>query len=269
MAFSKETPKASTANDPSSENNYATLWVKFAKALIGASAIGGVALHLIGYVYLDTYLSVWGINTELFPKPVDLLIIHGYYALMDRAISVSTLLLNNWKELLVPALFFATYLFLLIQLGKSEKTKKFKKTPRKFPTWVKDAIFSITFTGVVYVTVPVVLILGVALVIVPVTIGYSSGNTNGKNDLATFQHGCTSLKTNKTCITLMKEGKAISYGYLIDSSETHLALFDPKTKQTTIFERGGTLLMADPPKTSKLQGTISINQKVDSQVNPP
>src|SRR5690606_16403137 len=61
------------------------------------SAIGAVALHVMGMGAHRAYLSSWGIDSGLFTKSSDWLMYNGYYAfLVEMAGLLSLLTSANW-----------------------------------------------------------------------------------------------------------------------------------------------------------------------------
>ena len=60
--------------------------------------------------------------------------------------------------------------------------------------------------------------------------------------------GCDAQPSGRRCIDLRKDGKTFARGFPIDSSESHIALFDVIEKRARALERDGTELLVDPTR---------------------
>ncbi|WP_220092651.1 hypothetical protein, partial [Enterococcus sp. HPCN18] len=65
---------------------YRVRWTTILSLLTALVAAGTIALHLIGAIIHRQYLRHFAISSDLFPKPVDWILINGYYGLVDRFI---------------------------------------------------------------------------------------------------------------------------------------------------------------------------------------
>ena len=68
---------------------------------------------------------------------------------------------------------------------------------------------------------------------------------DGERHAADFKKGCVQSKVQ--CIELRRDGNAVATGYLLDSSNTHIANFDTAVKRARALPRDGLELVAGGP----------------------
>jgi hypothetical protein len=213
------------------------------------SVAGGAALHFLGYVTHMAYLRTWGIDSDLFPKSIDWIYVNGYYTLFDGLNKIFTAFAEGWKKVAVLGLCSALYIFLLIRTGKKEKRNLGREWRSRLPEWLHDLLLSAGIVGGFALVIPLALASAIILLALPALLGESRGRDTAIQELASFHVGCENQNTRNTCLELRKDGRSIVRGFLIDSSESHIAIFDVAIKRPRIFERAGTEMIADPPRT--------------------
>ena len=70
-------------------------------------------LHLVGSAVHLAYLSQWGIDTGLFPKSGEWLVIMGYYGIWNALATATLTMLKYWYVVILSGIGLAFYLWLL------------------------------------------------------------------------------------------------------------------------------------------------------------
>lgn len=219
-------------------------WKTLVAAIAAFGTIGGIVLHVLGYVYHQAYLTTWNIDAGLFPKSIDDVAMLGYYALMDRSLYI---LLAIYENLLLLT-FFATgligYAYVLLRFGNSDKQSKLAYMVRRVPERMRDLLVSTVAAIVAVAVFPVGLVVALFVMLVPAVAGEAVGKQVAKNQKEKFVAGCSSEYGKEKCIELRRDGKVVTRGFLIDSSTTHVAIFDVDERQPRVIERAGTEFFA-------------------------
>ncbi|WP_157572055.1 hypothetical protein [Hydrogenophaga taeniospiralis] len=208
--------------------------------LMGASA---VLLHLIGSAIHQTYLSQWGIDAGQFPKSTDWLVIQGYYGIWSALGIAFTALLKNAPWVILSGITVALYLAIVFGSWSPFGTRV--DTPNrvsKWPGWARRFFLISVVGGVIAAALlPITLVLFL-LAGIPAVIGKGIGEEVAVKQAQDFATGCAASKG--ACIRLLKEGKLIGEGYLIDSSSSHIAFLDVSLKKARVIARDGLELQA-------------------------
>lgn len=230
-------------------------WGGLAKWLGAIGAIGGVVLHLLGYISHQAYLEAWGIDPGLFPKSTDATLVTGYYAFVERSVTLISAVkqVAGYLWWTIPAL--ALYLFIISRLGKPSRNYKKRYRTQHPAGWVSDLFKSLALTISIFAGVPIALVFAVLILAVPAILGQNVGQSSATKEMAFFREGCDAQPSGRRCIELRKDGKTLARGFPIESSESHIALFDITEKRVRALERDGTELLVDPlrgtPNTGK------------------
>lgn len=98
-------------------------WKTLVAAMAAFGTAGGIVLHVLGYVFHQTYLTAWNIDTGLFPKSMDDTAMAGYYAFMDRSVNILSAIIESAYLLIGFALllFAATYRIALRENERAEQ----------------------------------------------------------------------------------------------------------------------------------------------------
>lgn len=212
----------------------------FAAVWAGVIAAGGLLLHAMGFISNVAYLKHLGVDSGAFPKNVDWTLIQGYYSYLDRSSAVLKGLVAHGLEVLFAIIFMGTLLLAIeFMLGKALQ-------PKQLAPWMRAAIKSYSLAAVALLGVPVLLLFISFIIIWPGMFGEVAGMNAAQQDLKKFQKGCAAQKQNeRKCQTVILDGKSIAYGFLIDSSEKYLAVFDVDQKRSIVLEREHTKIISD------------------------
>lgn len=234
----------------------APLWSTVAKILAATGAVGGLVLHLIGYVSHQFYLGAWGIDSGLFPQQTDDIIVLGYYAFVDRVASIfSTLNYSQFWSWLGIGLLLTIYIFTVYKFARWLSNNKTIHLVKKIPGWISELSKIFALTIMTLAGIPVALFFAVFFLAIPAFLGENFGKTHAERQLTTFVMGCNQDSSAHMCIELCKDKISLARGFLIESSESHIAVFDVNRKRALAFEREGTELIADTPR--------MLNEKVN------
>lgn len=245
-------PQAVT-NQPSGNNqddsgqppttSKALSWSSFATVIAALGTIGGLVFHLMGYISHHTYLSAWGIDPGLFPKATDATIIDGFYAFIDRSAMVMSAIQDGAGKFLTAGVMVAVYLFVLFRAGKSERAgERARWLSNSVPAWLGDVGRSLMLTFLTIFGIPVALVFIVFVLAIPAVFAERFGYSQAEREMAKFLRGCELASGVGRCVELQKDGKTIARGFLIESSESHVALFDVAMQRARAIERAGTEL---------------------------
>lgn len=226
-------------------------WASLAKILAALGTVGGLLLHLIGHIGHQSYIAEWGLDPGIFPKPLDEIMVFGYIAIMDRSISILSLLGNQKWQILGIWAAITVYVYVVWYLEKSAKREKVTKIFERLPERLADLLKSALGTALILAVFPAGLYLVAVGTVIPAALGDSYGRSSAQEEYRRFVLGCAPVSGGSHCFDVLKNGKRIAYGYLIDSSATHIALFDVEAKRARAILREGTELLADERSTSK------------------
>ena len=199
----------------------------------------------MGYISHHTYLTAWGIDPGLFPKATDATVINGFYAFIDRSAMVMSAIQDGAGKFLTAGVMVAVYLFVLFRASKSERAGARARWLSNFvPAWLGDVWRSLMLTFLTIFGIPVALVFIVFVLAIPAVFAERFGYSQAEREMAKFSRGCEQASGVGSCIELQKDGKPIARGFLIESSESHVALFDVAMKRARAIERAGTELLA-------------------------
>lgn len=195
-------------------------------------AAGTVTLHLVGAVVHRQYLGHWGINADLFPKSTDWILINGYYGVADSFISFLKAIVGNLLWLATAAVALGLYIFILLTPWIPASGEAPAWILRQ-PPWRRRLIRQMLLTALFVVTAPLALFLLTVFIAVPAALGETAGKTAAER--ATLQHkkGCDLSKI--PCIELKREGNVIGTGFVLDSSPSHIAIFDTQAQRGRVL----------------------------------
>lgn len=209
-------------------------------ALAGATAalvaVGTVLLHMTGAVMHVRYLSYWGIDADLFPKSTEWTLLHGYYGLFERGVTVLRAvwaqLLTSLAALIGVALYFAALLSPL-DFGAGATARFIDKLPERLRGFARRFVMSMMLF---------LFLLGLVLLLVVVmgtlgAVGETAGRSMAERNAEDFKKGCTQSRSQ--CVELRRDGTALLKGYVLDSSESHIAIFDVELRQARALPRDG------------------------------
>lgn len=195
-------------------------------------AAGTVTLHFIGDLRHRHYLKHWGIEENLFPKSTDWVLINGYYGVVDRFISMVVATLSNLQWLAVAAVIIGLYVLVLLT-PKSGKSFRPPQWVLRLPDWMHRYIRQMLLTLLFVSSIPLALLLLTALMVIPAAFGETAGKAAALADSSEFQKGCNHSQTS--CAELKVKGEIIAKGYVLDSSASHIAIFDVDLQRARVL----------------------------------
>lgn len=231
-------------------------WSPLAKVLAALGAVGGLLLHLIGHIGHLSYIAEWGLDPGIFPKPLDEIMVLGYIAIMERSVSILSLLGDQIWRILGIWMVITGYVYVVWRLEKSARREKATKILERLPERFVDLSKSALGSALVLAVIPAGLYLVAVTTVIPAALGDSYGRSSAQKEYRRFVEGCTNTSGGSHCFEVMKDGKRIAHGFLIDSSTTHIALFDVDTKRARAIVREGTEVIADERPTLKQSSTL-------------
>lgn len=200
------------------------------------AAVATIVLHLMGEELHRAYLQYWHLDVGLFPKTTDWLLIYGYHASAALLVETLALVLKYWWWLPAVVLSLAVYLWLLflpLRLPGFLDRRLARLTARatRALAWV-----TISAASIIGLIATIYLVLAVA--IAPALLARHVGEKMAAKEYADFQLGCEQSKA--TCVQLRKEGRILAQGHVLESSATHIALYEASTKRSVALPRDGT-----------------------------
>lgn len=226
-------------------------WALSTKLIASVSVAVGIALHFFGHIAHDTYLNAWGIDSGQFPKSIQWMGVNGFVAVSDRITTLLKLLTSDWHlsfYLVIIIIFSLIYVdFLNFISGWEPKGAKKHSTVRG-PIWLYKLILNSAYAVVIPLLALFVLIIIGSIMAIILLIGSSHGSDRASNDLAQFKKGCRGDGVKRVCVQIRKNNLQIVEGFIIDSTESRIAIFDNLTKQVRVVELSGAELVADSPK---------------------
>lgn len=220
-------------------------WFSFVKLVAALGSVGGVLLHLIGYIGHLSYMSAWGLESGPFRKDLDEILLMGYLAIMDRSNNALSLIGDQKWTILGVWIALTGYAFLIFRLDTTDKRDRAKHFFQRLPDWVSDLLRSVLGSTMTFALFPAGLFFVLFVTALPVSIGNSFGNSLADTEYKKFVAGCEHVTRGNRCLEIRKDGKLIAHGFVIDSSASHIALFDVDLQRARTIVREGTEVIAD------------------------
>jgi hypothetical protein len=208
-------------------------------------AVGTVLLHAVGAIAHSRYLWFWGVDPNQFPKTTDWTLIFGYYAIFDRAFAALSGVVGGLLWFLGAALLAAAYVTLLLSVGSGE-SEGIKRVLNALPERFRSAARRFVLSFLVLCLLPIALAVITALMGVPGALGESAGKAFSERKLVDFRKGCA--QSSAPCVELRRDGSALVTGYLLDSSDSHVAILDAANKQARTIPLAGVELVVQRVK---------------------
>lgn len=213
-------------------------------ALAALTAVAAALLHFVGFTMHRSYLRFWGIDSDMFPKPPDWLLISGYYGAVDRF--AATLRSISGEVFLFLLVAFGTSLYLALLLspasfGADGLLRLLSRVPLRIRGFVRRSILAF----LVILLAPLGLIGLTTLMALPAALGELAGTSAAERQIEDFKQGCTAPKVR--CVDLRRDGNAFATGPVLDSSPTHIVIFDVKLGRARLLSRDGVEVVASPP----------------------
>ncbi|WP_417069247.1 hypothetical protein [Niveibacterium terrae] len=203
--------------------------------------IGGLVLHVAGYCFHTAYDKAWGLDATLFPKSIEWVQINGYYVALNSLVDLYNGLLHAWWKLAQWGAAIAVFSYigvLLILHGKENLPRDLlRRGSRKLPKWLLALLLTTGYSASVCLLVLAAPIVFAVVLVLPASQGEALGKKIATVQIALYQSGCADKVPDRRCTTFHSEGPSDLRGFLIDSSETQLAIFIPETKQIQVIGR--------------------------------
>ena len=213
-----------------------------ALSLVGTiTAVGAVALHIVGLTRHQVYLGFWGINANLFPKTTDWLLLHGYYGLFDRFIAIFRASMEGIGWLFVMALLLGLIVSLVDLLNRLELPELPSWFTRR-AMWQQRLLVVLLLAVCIFGALPGTLLVFVSFSAVPAALGETAGRSAAEAELIDFKLGCAESKRH--CVQLKRGAENIAKGYVLDDSQSHIAIFDVDLQRGRTLPREGLEVVA-------------------------
>lgn len=204
--------------------------------LAAVAASGGVTLHLMGDATHKTYLGHWGLDAGLFPKTTDWMLITGYSTAFDRGVAILKLMGANVLWSLAMFLVLSLYLALLQSpLGSSSGKQPawLERQSERVRQFIRSALSALLFVCALFFLLGALL----ALAAVPAVLGATAGKAAVEREMNDYAKGCD--KATSSCVQLKKGSEIVGTGFILDSSPTHIAIFDATLQKARSIPRDG------------------------------
>lgn len=209
-----------------------TNWPTVLSLLTALVAFGTVTLHLVGAASHRNYLRHWGIDADLFPKTTDWILINGYYGVVHRFFASLLAIVGNLHWFVVAAIILCFYVVVLLWPMGSKASEA--------PAWlvglsewkrrvIRQTLITLLFVG----AAPCALLLLTAFMAVPAALGETAGMAAAEDQAAEFKKGCQASR--HFCVELRMDQKAVATGFVLDSSPSHIAIFDTQLNRGRVL----------------------------------
>ncbi|MFT3733720.1 MAG: hypothetical protein QM776_01565 [Rhodocyclaceae bacterium] len=212
--------------------------------------LSGLALHAAGSRYHVEHLGAWGLDSDLFPKPVEWVLMAGYYVLVGALGECYLYFKTYWWKLAIWGLCLALMAFgLSMAILKSEAAglRHFLCRPLKiFPRWVLVLGVTSSYMSAMCLLIFISPLLLVGVLYLPSLLGAESGQKVAKGQIDRYRGGCSTSEASQRCIVFRRLGLPDLKGFLIESSDAQLAIYLPDQKLVQIIKRDGVEMEVKP-----------------------
>lgn len=236
MLLGSRPMQPSPSDTPAPAARFRWSWTSFLSLATALVAVGSASLHLVGSIWHFQYLQYWGVDARLFPQAADQILLKGFYALFDRLLLLFIALAKEWYlVLLVVALLFLLALY--IDAITDKAVDAVVKVAHSGRPWrkrvVQGLMLGLTFASFALLATFVL----VALMGIPAAAAEMSARKSAEANAADFAKGCAESK--RSCVEIQRAGQPPIQGYLLESSPTHLAVFDAGIRRSRTLSRDG------------------------------
>lgn len=219
--------QTSVDNIPPRSNK--VLWIIFTPVL---GALAYSFLYLTGAVHSETFLHHYGVSTGLFPRSPTDQMYAAYGALLQTGLNWINVVKNPTIIISTFALFvlFVAEIALLNwipQTSLAKKTSSFVKTKRL----ISIPALVVLISGSIVIGLFALPFAANIVLLAPALAGLNSAELTYRRTDRLYERGCTNAKKlNESCVAVYDDHELIAQGFLITSSQTHVALYlDGKT----------------------------------------
>jgi hypothetical protein len=206
-------------------------WPAMLSVTTALIAFSTVMLHLIGATRHRNYLNFWGIDQGLFPKAADWTLINGYYGVFDRFIAILGATLSSLHWLAFAGIILGIYVFVLCtpSSGSAKKPAWLERRSARFQRFFRQ----VALTTIIVWFSPLALFVFTAVLAVPAAFGEIAGKSAAEREASEYVKGCK--QSSISCVELSKDGNVIATGFVLDSTTSHIAIFDEKLQRGRVI----------------------------------
>jgi hypothetical protein len=177
----------------------------------------------------------WAVDADLFPKATDWILSNGYNGLVTFGIQSLVAIFQNFWWMPLASIPLGAYVWLLLSpLGLDRLQTKQWEWLR---TWWGKVVGYILKTLLILIFFPFALLLVVLVAAIPAVVAESVGKSAAEQEQADFRLGCE--KSKAVCVQFLEAGNEVAKGYILDSSPSHIALFDVSLQRSRTLAREG------------------------------
>lgn len=202
--------------------------------IAGLLTAGSVCLHAIGAITHRTFLNEMGVPPDLFPKDVAWTLINGFYAVFDRWHLLFKIYADSPWEFILYCIMLSAILLAYWYLYRWSPKKS--ELADNLPPWGKAALRFVGLCVVIAGSLPGAVCFVMLLMIFIGAPGEFSGKAQAEKLRERYAIGCTS---KAPCTDVFKGNNLLISGVVLDSSQTHIAVYDPQTKLSHVLETVG------------------------------
>lgn len=225
------------------ENAFANLWAGLFKWSAALITLGGLALHLAGFIYHSEYAKAWGLDADLFPKSVEWILIQGYQVMLMGMVKLWVFFKTEWWKLAIWGLIIGTLVWggvCALIYGKEKLPQQIlRRTVKSWPKWALAGVFSYGYATFVCLSIAVSPIVVVTLIFLPALTAIEQAATDAQTRQAQYAQGCAKASAAYRCMILKRDAKPELQGFLIDSADSVLAIYLPTQNAVQIVPRDG------------------------------
>ena len=237
-----KTQRARDAAAQALEKRPVSDWQKPAAVFAALAVTGAIAastLHMVGDARHQGFLDFWRIDAGLFPQSTDRLLINGFYGAFERLIWMQNG--TAWSAVSpIVGVFLLTLFTLLLLIAVFRDIAMDGKSSRSAGLWWEVRIRALRyFSFAVLVSILTYLLMALAMVfmIMPVATGDASARAQAVQLKNEYEKGCAASRYR--CVEFLRNGESFAVGFVLESSPSHVALFDAALHETRVFERSG------------------------------
>lgn len=238
--------KMVSAKSPESGFN----WSVVAKVSAAFSALGGLSLPLVGASTHAQYFREWGLDAAMFPIAADMTFVYGYEALVHGfGAALLSVFKDYWPVLLGYGLLCVGTMLLVVKESQYRAVfSEFLRRKEKLGKLLRLSIACLLAMALPTVAIPFAAVSALLVLALPISAAESYAKDRVNRQIADFKIGCemASKIRGAKCLKAVKNGEQVAYGFLIGSSESHVALFDPVLMDVVLLERAGATLTSGP-----------------------
>ncbi|GAA5168696.1 hypothetical protein [Viridibacterium curvum] len=206
---------------------------------------------MAGSRYHEARIAAWGLDADLFPKPVEWVLMTGYYVMIGAIADAYLYLKTYWWKLALWGLCLASACFIMVMLVLNEKDQVLKRTlsawMKRFPRWMLVlGLSSSYFAAVGLFILHVPLLFGTVLYL-PSQLGKEAGDKVANAQLTQYSEGCETGVLKHRCIVFKRDGLPELKGFLVESSDSQLVVYLPGQKLVQVMKREGVELVMRVP----------------------